>query len=260
MAAAPAAMNTAAQQHRHDDADVEHLVHGQGRHGEPGHDDDEDEQVVDAQAVLGDVAGDELAARRPRPEDEQPDREQRPRARRRRAPRGRLPHRHRGLAAGDDDQVEHDDGHEAERRSAIQTSGRHGSEHESSEGVAEDDGSKVSSARVPRTSSTGNADEAFRDDDTAAKEYSPSSWRGLTDDAVGRSATGGESSPGRRESRRRRVAAGDHLGWLSGRRRSRSGRTWRGVSPAAASSSRGPMTSGAAGRRHRAGGGRDLRY
>jgi hypothetical protein len=33
-----------------------------------------------------------------------------------------------------------------------------------------------------RTSSTGDADEAFRDDDTAAKEYSPSSGRRITDD------------------------------------------------------------------------------
>src|SRR4051794_12624668 len=37
-------------------------------------------------------------------------------------------------------------------------------------------------SRVLRTSSTGDADEAFRDDDTAAKEYSPSSGRRVADD------------------------------------------------------------------------------
>src|SRR4051812_14326975 len=34
-----------------------------------------------------------------------------------------------------------------------------------------------------RASGTGDADEAFRDDDTAAKEYSPSSGRRVTDDS-----------------------------------------------------------------------------
>ena len=34
-----------------------------------------------------------------------------------------------------------------------------------------------------RTSSTGDADKALRDDDTAAKEYSPSSGRRVTDEA-----------------------------------------------------------------------------
>jgi hypothetical protein len=36
---------------------------------------------------------------------------------------------------------------------------------------------------MSRTSSTGDADEALRDDDTAAKEYSPSSGRRVTDEA-----------------------------------------------------------------------------
>src|SRR5689334_2532670 len=43
--------------------------------------------------------------------------------------------------------------------------------------------SKVSSVHVMlRTSGTGDADEAFRDDDTAAKEYSPSSGRRVAHD------------------------------------------------------------------------------
>jgi len=65
---------------RQHDADVEHFVLGQCRHREAGHDDHEDEQVVDAQAVFRDVAGDELLTRRIRQEDEQPDREGRRKA------------------------------------------------------------------------------------------------------------------------------------------------------------------------------------
>jgi hypothetical protein len=98
------------QQHRDDDADVEHLVLGQRRNGEPGHDDDEDEQVVDAEAVLRDVAGHEL---RPggaaRTEQEQGGREQPGQTDVEEHPAGGVLDRHGVFAAGDHGQVEGDD-------------------------------------------------------------------------------------------------------------------------------------------------------
>ena len=50
----------AAEDQREDDAHHEHLLLHLLRHGEPRHDDDEDEQVVDREAVLGEPADDEL--------------------------------------------------------------------------------------------------------------------------------------------------------------------------------------------------------
>src|SRR3954453_8389197 len=130
MAAAPAAMNTprstiettmprystlsTARGGPANGARVKPLADGPGGHGEPRHDDDEDEEVVDAEAVLGDVPGDELAARRPGAEDEQPDGEEGGQRDVEDHPRGGLLHRHGFLAPGDDDQVEDHDRHETQ--------------------------------------------------------------------------------------------------------------------------------------------------
>ena len=69
-------MNSAAQHQRGQDAEEQHLVLVDGRHRERRHDDHEDEQVVDAEAVLGDVAGEELPRVPPAGEDQDPDPEQ----------------------------------------------------------------------------------------------------------------------------------------------------------------------------------------
>ena len=177
-----------------------------------------------AQAVLGDVAGDELAARRPAAEDEQPDGEQRPPAPRRRSPssvawrivtallRRAMTTRSSTTIATNPSARQDPDGR------------RHGSEHEFLRGVADDDGFEGLFRPRSRTSSTGDADEALRDDDTAAKEYSPSSGRRVADDdRAAQSAPSGENPhPERRGNPARppRVRPDGHLGWSIGRRRS----------------------------------------
>jgi hypothetical protein len=50
---------------REHDPDDQHLLLVLGGDGEGGHDDHEDEQVVDRQALLDDVAGEVLAAEAP---------------------------------------------------------------------------------------------------------------------------------------------------------------------------------------------------
>jgi hypothetical protein len=62
---------------REHDSDEQHLVLVRPWHREPAHDDEEDEQVVHAQAVFGDVPGEELAClvgpeHRPQAHPEQP--------------------------------------------------------------------------------------------------------------------------------------------------------------------------------------------
>ncbi len=65
----------AAQDERQHDAEQQHLVLVHLRHGEAGHDDHEDEQVVDAEGVLGQVAGEELPAGLAARDHAQPDAE-----------------------------------------------------------------------------------------------------------------------------------------------------------------------------------------
>ena len=62
MTAAPSDDEDGAQDQRDDDAVEQHLVLVDLRDGERRQDDHEDEQVVDRQAQLGQVAGEELAA------------------------------------------------------------------------------------------------------------------------------------------------------------------------------------------------------
>ena len=59
--AAPSAMKMRAQDQRDEDPEGEHPLLVLGRHRERGHDDHEDEEVVDRQALLDDVAGEVLA-------------------------------------------------------------------------------------------------------------------------------------------------------------------------------------------------------
>jgi hypothetical protein len=71
--AAPRAMKITRKDKREHDPDDQHLLLVLGGDGEGGHDDHEDEQVVDRQALLDDVAGEVLAAEAPagdRREDE----------------------------------------------------------------------------------------------------------------------------------------------------------------------------------------------
>ena len=60
IAAAPSGDEDAAEDQRQDDADQQGELLQLPRHLQLGHDDDEDEQVVDRQAVLGQPAGEEL--------------------------------------------------------------------------------------------------------------------------------------------------------------------------------------------------------
>ncbi len=61
MIAAPSEDEEPAQHERDDDAHHQHFLLIAARHRELAHDQHEDEQVVDRQAVLGEPAGDELA-------------------------------------------------------------------------------------------------------------------------------------------------------------------------------------------------------
>ena len=63
MAAAPNAMKMARKIEGQDDAHQKRELLKLTRHLELGHDDDEDEQVVDREAVFGDPAGKELPRR-----------------------------------------------------------------------------------------------------------------------------------------------------------------------------------------------------
>ena len=72
IAAAPSAMKMPRKIERQDDADQQRELLQLSGHLQLAHDDDEDEQVVDRQAVLGQPAGEELARilaarKRPRP-------------------------------------------------------------------------------------------------------------------------------------------------------------------------------------------------
>ena len=71
----------AAEDQRQDDADQERLLLILLGHVEAGHDDQEDEQVVDRQAVLGEPAGEELDTELAAVEEDTPRLRRRPRAR-----------------------------------------------------------------------------------------------------------------------------------------------------------------------------------
>jgi hypothetical protein len=134
------------QHHRHHDADVEHLVLRERRHREPRHDDDEDEQVVNAEAVLRDVPGDELPTARTRTEDEQPDREQGRQPDVEQHPAGRVLDRDGVVAPGDHDQVERDDHEQTGDRQDPDGRGHHG-HHGRTSGRLRTAGPEVSSVR-----------------------------------------------------------------------------------------------------------------
>ena len=93
MAAAPTRMNTVRSTSAKRDAEEQHLLLQLPGHAEAGHDQHEDEEVVDRQALLGDVAGEVLAA------ELAPRRTRRSAARRRRRCRRRPPTRSRIRAA-----------------------------------------------------------------------------------------------------------------------------------------------------------------
>ena len=116
-----------------DDADQEHPVLVDGRDLERRHDDDEDEQVVDRQRVLGDVAGEELAGRHRPGEVPEAGTERDGEGDVDEHPAGGLPDGHGVGPAADDEQVEQDHGGQSADRDEPQPGGHgHG---RSSEGT-----------------------------------------------------------------------------------------------------------------------------
>ena len=98
-----------AHHQRDHDADQQHPVLVLGRDLERRHDDDEDEQVVHRQRVLGDVAGEELAGRHRAGEHPQPDAEGHSERHVEQHPPGGLARRHRVRLVVDEEQVRKDD-------------------------------------------------------------------------------------------------------------------------------------------------------
>ena len=156
----------AAEDQRQDDADQKRLLLILLRHVEAGHDDQEDEQVVDRQAVLGEPAGEELDAELAAVEEVDPDAEghREPDVDRQR--RHELTFRGFVRPPADDHDVEQQD------------SDRHGQRDD----PLELRNLHVRFLRSPKRQRSlppvlrpacRSSDDSRRDDDTAAKEYSP---------------------------------------------------------------------------------------
>ena len=113
MATAPMRDEDPAEDQREDDADDQHGLLRGGRHPEARHDQHEDEQVVEAEGVLGEVAGDELprVLLPPVPPDERGEREGQGDVEDH--PAGGLVHARLVRAAGDHPEVGEQDRHHA---------------------------------------------------------------------------------------------------------------------------------------------------
>ena len=99
----------AAEDQRQDDAHHEHLLLHLLRHREPRHDHDEDEQVVDRQAVLGEPARDELAGVLGIAEQQHEQREDEREHDVEHDPQGRLPERRNVRTLHDEEEVADED-------------------------------------------------------------------------------------------------------------------------------------------------------
>ena len=156
----------AAEDQRQDDADQKRLLLILLGHVEAGHDDQEDEQVVDRQAVLGEPAGEELDAELAAVEEVHPDAEghREPDVDRQR--RHQLTLRRFMRPSADDHDVEQQDSdRHGDRDDPLELGNLHLRCLRSSKRPR----SLPPSARPAGRSS----DDSRRDDDTAAKEYSP---------------------------------------------------------------------------------------
>jgi hypothetical protein len=161
----------AAQDERGEDAEEQHLVLVDRRHREGRHDDDEDEEVVDAEAVLGDVAGEELARVPPAGEEQDPEPEEDRENDVESHPPGGLADPDRMRIVVDDEEVDREQQQNAGDRGQPEPSGNvHGpppdGQHRSLPEV---------SPAAPAAGGTGSgrADRLDRGDDAAAQGYSP---------------------------------------------------------------------------------------
>ncbi len=137
-----------AQDQRDDDAHHEHLLLIAARHGELRHDQHEDEEVVDRQAVLGEPAGDELSGVLAAGEDpHEPGEDQRERDVEHH-PQRRLLGRRDVRPLEDQQQVGGEDEHEHDERADLEPKGQ----YEVHQGLSggDDNVSKVSPPPRPR--------------------------------------------------------------------------------------------------------------